>query len=102
MKSKVFIFDREMAATQSAAMSAPGFKYDFGAKIFNIQPGQTATLRVEKTSDGAQWEALVRFEIDDATELTARQVYVDSDAVRVVVESRTGGALLTAWMREVD
>lgn len=102
MKTKTFIFYRESQATKSAAISAPDFKYDFGAKIEDFQPGQTCIALIEKSDNGSTWDGVVRFELDDANEMTARQLYVEANAVRLTVTSKSGDPLLTAWMRQVN
>lgn len=102
MASKNYLFQKALTEVMSPTLSGSGYKYDLMARIDEWVAGQTARVIFERSDTGTVWEELATFELDDGTEQFARQVYINANGVRCRVLTREGGALLTAYITQVD
>lgn len=93
---------RETALSKTGVFSVSAFKYDIGCFIEDFLPGQSATLIVEMSKDGADWLEVVEFLLDDNAEVIAPQVYVDAAVVRARLVTEQGKPAINIWIRETD
>lgn len=100
MTTKVFFLDKDQSSLRTGVFSTRGFRYDLGAQIPEFQAGQSFRATVEKTDDGKTWSPIAVFEMDDANEVIAQQVFTgNAIGLRVVINQRASNALISMWMR---
>ena len=104
MTTKHLLLDRQRGEFTTGVLTLPGFKYDIGAQLMSPMAGEQATVELESTNDGFDWTSVATFTLDNATEVTASQVYIEADNVRarILKEGLVGAPAVTLWLKQVD
>lgn len=104
MATKQLLLDRQRGEFTTGVLGTSGFKYDIGAQLNVPLAGEMATVELESTSDGYSWVSVATFSLNDATEVVARQVYVEGNSVRarILKAGLVGTPAVTLWLKQVD